>query len=266
MDGLEATHKIIEMGVKTPIVALTANVMSDALDVYMASGISDIVGKPFTAKELWKCLIKYFHNNNYSVSGEQNKPIPAKEGNKKAETEKDDDEFLLESMRRTFVKDHQETYAKIIGALDSNDTKTAYRLVHSLKSNAGFIKEKLLYEVAAKLESLLSEESRPVGLIEGYLDVIKKELEAILEKLAHLLPQETEDTVGTELNPADTDRILEIFERLEPLLKMNHSDSLDYADELRGISGLGELVSSIEKCGFKQALSILETIIRRIKN
>jgi len=59
MDGLEAASVLTEMGVKTPIIALTANVMSNDLDIYRKSGIPDYLGKPFTSQELWKCLIKY---------------------------------------------------------------------------------------------------------------------------------------------------------------------------------------------------------------
>jgi PAS domain S-box-containing protein len=187
MDGLEATQKIIEMysvskspGTSSapPIVALTANVMSDALELYKNNGISDTVGKPFTAKELWGCLIKYFPNENNPIVNN-----PAQDSN-----EKNNDNLELEDIQRIFVKDHQQTHDKIINAMKSGDDKTAYRLIHSLKSNAGFIKENRLYDVTVKAEELLkSKEPRPSGLIEGYLDVIKSELDEILKKLAYLL-------------------------------------------------------------------------------
>jgi len=33
MDGLEASSKITELGIKTPIVALTANIMSNDMEI-----------------------------------------------------------------------------------------------------------------------------------------------------------------------------------------------------------------------------------------
>jgi diguanylate cyclase (GGDEF)-like protein len=51
--------------------------MSDALELYRENGISDTVGKPFTAKELWGCLIKYLTNENSSAISESIKPAPA---------------------------------------------------------------------------------------------------------------------------------------------------------------------------------------------
>jgi CheY-like chemotaxis protein len=176
MDGLEATQKILESGVKTPIVALTANIMSDALELYRASGISDTVGKPFTARELWKLLIKYFRNENNSALKQNLEPS--------AETDHD---IKIEDMQKIFVSDHQKTYEKIIDALDAKDTKAAHRLIHSLRSNAGFIKEMRLQEASSAVELALANNSTDFGVIRGQLDTVKTELGAVLEKLAHLL-------------------------------------------------------------------------------
>jgi len=59
MDGLEAAKKIRELGIQTPIVAMTANMITSELDNYKKSGMEDCVGKPFTTQELWRCLLKY---------------------------------------------------------------------------------------------------------------------------------------------------------------------------------------------------------------
>jgi PAS domain S-box-containing protein len=177
MDGLDAVAHILEMGVKTPIVALTANVMADALELYKTSGIVDTVGKPFTAKELWQCLIKYFENTTPSVGDVKQNPPP----------KKSEEELMLEGIQRIFVQDNQETYSIIMDTLESCDMKTAYRLVHSLKSNAGFIKEARLQEMTAKLEVILTHENPDKSLIDGYMNVINSELADILKRFSYLL-------------------------------------------------------------------------------
>jgi signal transduction histidine kinase/CheY-like chemotaxis protein len=63
MDGMEAAVKITELGCKTPIVAMTANIMTNDIEMYKKSGIIDYIGKPFTSQELWKCLSKYVKRN-----------------------------------------------------------------------------------------------------------------------------------------------------------------------------------------------------------
>jgi signal transduction histidine kinase len=59
MDGVEADEKITVLEIKTPIVAMTANVMTSELDNYKKCGMVDCVSKPFTTQELWRCLLKY---------------------------------------------------------------------------------------------------------------------------------------------------------------------------------------------------------------
>jgi len=59
MDGIEATNKILELNTGIPIVALTAEVMSNDMEIYKKSGLSDFLGKPFRSQELWLCLAKY---------------------------------------------------------------------------------------------------------------------------------------------------------------------------------------------------------------
>jgi len=60
MDGLEAAYKISAYKTGTPIVAMTANIMSNDVELYKRNGIPDFLSKPFTTQELWKCLRKYF--------------------------------------------------------------------------------------------------------------------------------------------------------------------------------------------------------------
>jgi HPt (histidine-containing phosphotransfer) domain-containing protein len=159
--------------------------MSDALDIYKASGIADTVGKPFTAIELWKCLIRYLPNKNNSAA----KPIePNIAVNTVSNLQEED--LQLEGIQRIFVRDNKDTHAKIVSALKAGDSKSAYRLVHSLKSNAGFINENQLQQAAAQLEELLMRnmqgDSIAAGAIADNVKVIESQLQTILDKLSHL--------------------------------------------------------------------------------
>ena len=59
MDGLSATSEILKLNTGIPIIAVTANVTRDELELYSKSGMDDCLGKPFTSLELWRCLVKY---------------------------------------------------------------------------------------------------------------------------------------------------------------------------------------------------------------
>jgi hypothetical protein len=55
MDGIEATQRIRQSGAAyatLPIIALTASVMREEQDNYLAIGVTDIIGKPFSVKHL----------------------------------------------------------------------------------------------------------------------------------------------------------------------------------------------------------------------
>jgi CheY-like chemotaxis protein len=62
MDGLEATrHLRSDAGLSTgaPIVAMTANVMTDDRAMCMEAGMNDFLAKPFHARELKAMLARW---------------------------------------------------------------------------------------------------------------------------------------------------------------------------------------------------------------
>ncbi|MDR0455900.1 MAG: response regulator [Treponema sp.] len=63
MDGVEATRRIraleTQKSAHIPIVAMTANTLTDEVEKYMAAGMNDYVGKPVNFEELTNVLCKY---------------------------------------------------------------------------------------------------------------------------------------------------------------------------------------------------------------
>lgn len=59
MDGYEATKILRKNGISVPIIALTANVVSEIESKIAAAGIDDIVVKPFLSEELYRKLISH---------------------------------------------------------------------------------------------------------------------------------------------------------------------------------------------------------------
>ena len=59
MDGLEAAKRIVALNVGTPIITMTANIMTTDKEIYSQHGMIDCIGKPFTSQELWGCLLKH---------------------------------------------------------------------------------------------------------------------------------------------------------------------------------------------------------------
>jgi CheY-like chemotaxis protein len=63
MDGVETAHKIREMEgdyyQKVPIIALTANALSGAREMFMEEGLNDFIAKPIDMKELSDKILEW---------------------------------------------------------------------------------------------------------------------------------------------------------------------------------------------------------------
>jgi len=143
MDGLEAASRIMEFKTGIPIVAMTANIMSNDIDIYRESGMYDCVGKPFTSQELWRCLMKYMT------------PI-ARDNNEKSIILEADAEYQ-KMLKVYFVKSHQRKCQEIEDAINEGDIELAHRLAHTLKGNAGQLGKTVLQKAALEVEKQLSQ-------------------------------------------------------------------------------------------------------------
>ena len=170
MDGLEASAKIVELNTGIPIVAITANIMSDDMDIYRKSGMNDCVGKPFTSQELWKCLMRYFtpvelHTVNMGQIAQL-------------------EERIRQKLINNFVKEGRTKYVKIAEAIDAGDIKLAHRLAHTLKGNAGQIGKALLQQAAAEVEEKLKNGENLTT--PQQMNTLETELNAVVAELTPL--------------------------------------------------------------------------------
>ena len=179
MDGLEAAKKILEFETRVPIVAMTANIMSDDRETYKLVGMNDCVGKPFTSQELWRCLLKYFKPLERGAVREnaQDEDSPHK-----ASRHLKEDEEYQKNIQIVFYRNNQKKYDEIVRALENGDVKQAYKLVHVLKNNSGYIGKTGLQKAAADVEDRLKDGKNLAS--EEQLKVLEAELAAVLDELA----------------------------------------------------------------------------------
>ena len=239
MDGLEAAAEIIRLDTGVPIVAMTANVMADDKDVYLSRGMKDVVGKPFSRQELWRCLKKYLEPVSY-----QQETDPMDE---KAESE------LRQLLINTFVTNNREKFNEINNAIDENDIVLAHRLAHTLKNNAGQLGEFLLHSAAESVEHCLIK----IGStkIDEQMEALHKELNETLQRLEPMthFPSVPDHAAG----PVDLKAAYKVLENLEFLLKDSDFDCLSYVDKLKAIPGSEDLIKDIIDLEFKPALEKL---------
>ncbi|MCL2029426.1 MAG: ATP-binding protein [Deltaproteobacteria bacterium] len=242
MDGMEAASKITALETGTPIVAMTANVMAGELEKYRQHGMPDCLGKPFTSRDLWRVLLKYLPPVN-SRNIDEEGPVS---------------EELQKRLRVSFAKKNQAIHIEIAEAAAAGDIKLAHRLAHTLKGNAGLIGKTGLQSAAEEVEELLKE-GGAISVWGDKMKLLKSELTLVLEELRPLL-----DESGKGLEPLTAERILALFDKLEPLLENISPHCLGLIDEIRAVPGAEELARLIEDYDFAAAAEALAELRGRL--
>ena len=242
MDGVEAASKISALNTGTPIVAMTANVMTNEMENYKYNGMSDCVGKPFTTQELWRCLLKYLTPVSVSIEND-------------ADLTRENDELQIK-LQIKFVKDSQTRLREITEAIAANDITLAHRLAHTLKGNAGQICKTALQNIAAGIEALLKNGTIPDN---EHIELLESELNLVIEELKPLLTEVTAKTMSEQQTRA-------LFEKLQPMLENINPECVNLLGEIRAIPGTKELAKQIEDYDFASAARTLAGLSYDISN
>jgi len=241
MDGMEATKKIIQMGTGTPIVAMTANIMAEDRELYKTAGMLDYVGKPFTSQALWRCLLKYFTPVSFTSMNKCDN--------------KDTDTDIQRQLKADFVTNNRDKFNEIMNALDVYDITLAHRLVHTLKSNAGLVGKAALQKAAVTVEAALKGGENRVT--EEQINVFRIELCSALDELSPYLNEMASHAQSDTNTDLDAGTVRKLLEELEPLLKSGNSECLKRIDDIRSITGSGELIRQMEDYDFDAATNEL---------
>ncbi len=137
MDGYTAMQKLREHGVKTPILALTANALKSDIEHAYAAGCTDFLGKPFTRSSLYAKLSSLLTTG---AKTETPQPPPFLLGEATLSLLQEDPEFLnlILSALRNFPKRFEE----LLTAFSNRDWNSLERKSHSLcgaSGNLGFL-------------------------------------------------------------------------------------------------------------------------------
>jgi signal transduction histidine kinase/CheY-like chemotaxis protein len=251
MDGLEAAKRIIDAGCTTPIIALTANAMFNDREAYLSMGIQDCMQKPFVAKELWSCLLKYL------------KPVGTEPRKKNIVNVEEEEKHRME-MIKTFITRNKTTFGNIKKVLEEGNIKLAHRLVHTLKGAASTIGMTMLADAAFAIEQSLSE-GETENLHEK-MNTLEHELSAALNELIPIANDyyRSRDQDKTSEKNFDDQKALNFLTTLDSLLESCSFDSLNLVNDLKKIPGTEQLAEQIENIKFKQARETLAGIKKQL--
>jgi two-component system sensor histidine kinase/response regulator len=176
MDGFTATRRIRELelkrgGKRLPIIALTANVMSEDRENCIAAGMDAHLGKPIEPAQLIETLSRYLKSQPAAAAIDR-KALRQLTGG--------DIEFERE-LAETFVSSGDQCLAEIIAALKVSDFDTVRKRAHSLKGASANIHALDLSQAASSLEAAVRENSIPT--IDGLVAKLTEKLAAVNAQL-----------------------------------------------------------------------------------
>ena len=176
MDGFTATRRIrateLSRGAKRlPIIALTANVMSEDREKCLAAGMDAHLGKPIEPAQVIEALSRFL---KAPVS------TPAIDRGALKELTGGDAEFERE-LAQTFVSSGDQCLAEIIAALKTSDFDTVRKRAHSLKGASANIHARELSQAASSLENAVRENALPT--IDALVSDLSEKLAAVNAEL-----------------------------------------------------------------------------------
>ncbi len=163
MNGYDAARAIRSHGIKTPIVAVTANALKAEIAKAMDSGMDDYITKPFKKPDIVPLLRKWLTSDK--IHGEEQVSVPKKDDAIK--TEAFDftaaiDNFmgkkeLLVSLVTKFIANTANQIDSIETAIASGDVEKVRMEAHSIKGAAWNLTAKRLGDAAQLIEKAASE-------------------------------------------------------------------------------------------------------------
>ena len=227
LDGIE-TLKILRenklIDDSTTVIALTANAISGAREMYINKGFRDYMSKPIIPKQLESILIQYLPEGSYKFVDLSDEGSQADQKDSIADTLgkkgfnvraaltycMNDEEFFIELLE-TFVESEPEKRESISRFYNEKNWTDYSTYVHALKSSARTIGADKLSKMALDQENASKAKNVPI-IISGY-DSMMDEYAKVVEVLKSVLKtgDNTSSQSGSSGGPDDDDEIMEFF-------------------------------------------------------
>ncbi|MBQ5318499.1 MAG: response regulator [Oscillospiraceae bacterium] len=239
MDGIQALGHVRNdedsLCKDVPVIALTANAVVGAKELYFNAGFDNFLSKPVDPKKLEKMLLNalnptlvasYEPETDNSAVAEENVELPIINGIdwRYARLNFDNDNSLLDTIkmfRKSIAKDVEEIDG-YFSTIDTEKSINSYRIkVHGMKSTAALIGIVRLAGMAMELEEAAREKNAEV--IRLLHPIFIKIWKDYYNELAVLFSEEKALKNAVEFH----DEILGIFENIRNAAKMMDVDVLD---------------------------------------
>jgi CheY-like chemotaxis protein len=235
------------MGVKSPIIAMTANAMKQARQECLDAGMSDYITKPFKPRELWDCLLKYLEPVEMTNESE-------------SETQKSNENTVVDVIDRVaalsyvggngkvyntllckFLKEQPILFEQLEQFIAVENYSAAYGIAHQMKGVSATVGAMKLPVLLAEIEQAFAD-----GVRGGYTDKMlikcKEEFAEVINAVtAMILSSHSEEESKACNNSLNKEKALELIKETKSLLERYMSLSDEQIEVVKDVlSPVGE--------------------------
>jgi len=178
MGGIEATEKLRQAGVRTPIVAVTASVMKGDRERLLEAGMDDYIAKPIRGDIVRDTLNRYAAVKRESEIPDSDQVILPPIETIAEELGLDQEQYW--EILTGFIEEKKKDMEDLESALEMGDTGLVSRLAHKIKGSALNLRLDSLARPAASIEKAAKEGD--LSGIAGDWDALTREFEALRGK------------------------------------------------------------------------------------
>ncbi|MCL1958803.1 MAG: response regulator, partial [Spirochaetes bacterium] len=278
MDGVEATKLIRKLGdkyKKLPIIALTANTVHGAKEMFLSNGFNGFISKPIDIQEMFKILKEWLPIDKLEIK---------KEGATENTKEKTHSEFISAlnkindinvEIGLSRVSDMEDMYKETLEAfnkkilpdcnsmsdkLNSGDIKGFSILVHAMKSGLSTIGAMYLSDTASRLETASKNDDlefcvRRFPAFKEKLLILKEQLSALFPKKVETLKKKSGDIAFLKTS---TEKVLAAADDFDGDNALNIiNDLLTYDFGAENNATLENIVAALNEFNFDAAKELL---------
>jgi CheY-like chemotaxis protein len=281
MDGFTAT-KLLRAKPEfreLPIIAMSADAMTEAVQRCLEAGMNDHIGKPFVPDALFATLERWTHGQARSPS---DLPAKSRGAGQEAISQEIEGLDMTAALQRVagnkrlyrdlltqFVAKHESTGNRIKEALESGDRNEVERLAHSLKGVAGNLGINRIFVLAGNLEKAISEShERAVGVTQELISAMDRQIRTIRaaflvagneEKRLDARPREHAEVVAALAQLRES---LETCDAAAPRAFMTLAELLEGSVARERLTALGAAVNDFD---FDSALFQLNQVADQLR-
>jgi CheY-like chemotaxis protein len=195
MDGIEATQQIrSKQGLhgRVPVVALTANTLSEDVDRFIAAGMDGFLSKPIRKTALLSKVEEFsatpavLHELTQTPDGKGNVMIDEKVFSELAEEMPPE---LIPQILQQFLMELQDRLRTLQQAMTDRDEASFKKVCHSISGSSATIGGMALAGLAKELEMLCAREQGAAALERfGDLAALASQTETAIKELLHKYP------------------------------------------------------------------------------